>query len=100
MPAIPQAVLGLIYFWSLWAVCRGSEAFPGAGIGPDEVVGERGGRVALEWHLSWGRRWLQLKFEPLGWCPWMVSALSWCESLAIVRPLPDPATCGASPNKV
>lgn len=53
----------------------------------------------MEWQLYWGRRWLQLKSEPWGWCPWMVSALSWSESLAIVRPLSDPATCGASPNK-
>lgn len=56
--------------------------------------------MALEWQLYWGRRRLQLKFEPWGWCPWMVSALSRSESLAIVRPLSDPATCGASPNKV
>lgn len=78
----------------------GSEAFAGAGIDPDQAAGERGGCVALEWRLYWGRGWLPLKFEPWGWCPWMVSALSWSESLAIVRPHPDLATCGASPNKV
>lgn len=95
-----QPKLGLIYFWSLWAFYGVSEAFAGAGISPDQAVGERGGHVALEWQLYWVRRWLQLKFEPWGWCPWMMSALSLNESLAIVRPFPDPATCRVSLNKV
>lgn len=49
MPAVPQPELGLIYFWSLWAFYGGSETFAGAGISLDWAVGERGGRVALEW---------------------------------------------------
>lgn len=83
MPVMLQPELGPIYFWSLWAVRGGSEAV--AGLASAQTVGER---VAV-WHWNdssnWGRRWLQLKFEPWGRCPCMVSALSWSESLAIVR---------------
>lgn len=100
MPAISQPELGPIYFWSLWYVCGGSKAFAGAGISPGQAVGREGWPCGIGVAIVLGRKWLQLKFEPWGWCPWIVSALSWSESLAIIRPHPDLATCGASPNKV
>lgn len=32
--------------------------------------------MALKWQSHWGGGGAGLKFEPLGWCLWMVSALS------------------------
>lgn len=68
----------------------GSEVSKRLGRGPGQGVGGRpvaGTAVTLgRWHCSCN--------PSPGRCPWRVSALPASESLAIVRPLSDPVTCG------
>lgn len=74
---IPLSQAGAPLFFLSPSIDFGScEDSAGVGTGPDHAAWERGWLNGIEMAVTLGRRWCWLKFEPLGWCLWMVSALS------------------------